>query len=142
MIIDFQTALNDALQVEARRRKTSVAKLSKKAVAQITATVNTEYTAVAAALNEVCPDNKAATGPRIYGSVNQPLPNNEPVVLKKAASPKLSKKDLAANVFAEMAGPGVPRKDVIAAIMGVADLSKAGAATYYQNFSSGHWEVL
>lgn len=60
---------------------------------------------------------------------------------KPAASPRLTKKEIASNVFAGMAGPDVPRKDVVAAIADKANLSVAGARNYYQRFFSGEWEV-
>lgn len=50
-------------------------------------------------------------------------------------SPKApSKADIARGIFAEM--QGATRKDVIARFMSEARLTKAGAATYYQNFKA------
>ena len=48
-----------------------------------------------------------------------------------------TKKDLAREVWAEMAG--MKRALVINAMMARAGLSKAGASTYYQNFKGGKW---
>lgn len=45
-----------------------------------------------------------------------------------------SKADVARGIFVEMKGS--PRKDVIARFISEAKLTKAGAATYYQNFKS------
>lgn len=47
-----------------------------------------------------------------------------------------TKADLAREIFAKMYGkPNVARKDVINAFIAEAGLTKAGAGTYYQNFT-------
>lgn len=51
-----------------------------------------------------------------------------------ATEVKVTKADVAREVFKRMYGTeGVARKNIIAALIAEAKLTKAGAATYYQN---------
>lgn len=55
----------------------------------------------------------------------------------ESATKSPSKRDICTSCFKR----GGQRKDVINAMVTESGLSKAGAATYYQNFKSGKWAV-
>lgn len=61
--------------------------------------------------------------------------SNTEAVATVVVESKPTKASLARPIFVEMYGqPGVARKDIIARLIKDAGLTKAGAATYYQNF--------
>lgn len=53
----------------------------------------------------------------------------------------MSKKSIAATVFAAMSVEGKTRKEIMEAMMKSAGLSKAGASTYFHNFSHNVWNM-
>lgn len=138
--ITTTTAYADALKVEAKKAKKSVEKLGPTAKLRAEAAAWKVLQAVGEAVSNVIDINRPA--PVIVNvmpeeAVTGFVPVKNVVKMKKAALPRTTKRTLAAIAFADNLGER--RKDVIAAMMDTADLSKAGAATYYQNFKSGKW---
>ena len=72
--------------------------------------------------------------------VPKPVVVQKAAPVQKAASPRMSKKQIAGVIFRD-APAGMARKDIINQMMAEAGLSKAGASTYYHNFNSRAWDL-
>jgi len=61
--------------------------------------------------------------------------------MTQASNTKISKKSIAAQIYANLIAQGKTRKEILFGMCEGADLTQPGASTYYNNLSKGLWTV-